>query len=51
MVIELERGMMSSMCSARVPVLRQRVFASMKRLEVISCVARMTFTLQCMSTT
>ena len=51
MVIELERWMVLSVCSARVSELRQSVFASMKRLEVISCAVPMTFTLQCMSTT
>ena len=51
MVTELKRWMVLSVCSAKVFVLRQRVCASMKRLEAISCVAQMTFTLQCTSKT
>ena len=51
MVIEIEKWMMLSVCSARVSELRQSVFAIMKTLEVISFGVPMTFTLQCMSTT
>ena len=51
MVIEIEKWMMISVCSAKASELRQNVFASIKRLEVISCVVLMIFTLQCMNTT
>ena len=51
MAIKIERWMMLSVCSARVSELRQNVFASINRLEGISFVVLMNFTLQCMNTT
>ena len=51
MAIKIERWMMLSVCFARASELRQYVFASIKRLEGISFVVLMNFTLQCMNTT